>query len=90
MSENGDQVSFDVRFHLHPDVSVAQSKSGNILYLGLAGGEIWQFRYRGAALALEDSIYFGEAGKVSASKQIVLSGKTNGAITTILWSLRLE
>lgn len=90
MSQNGDSVLIDVRFHLHPDVSVTQSKSGDMLYLGLAGGEIWQFRYRGGALRLEDSIYFGEAGKISASKQIVLSGKTNGATTTILWSLRLE
>lgn len=90
LSEEGTEVPFDIRFHLHPDVSATFSQSGNMIYLGLPSGEVWVFRHRGATLALEDSIYYGDAGKVSVTKQIVLSGKANGAITTILWSLELE
>lgn len=90
LSENGDVLSFDIRFHLHPDVSVTLSKDGKTVYIGLVNGETWQFKQRGAELTVEDSVYFGSAGKVSATKQVLLSGKTEGAITTILWSLRLE
>lgn len=89
-SENGDRLPFAIRFHLHPNVSVTSAQGGKSLYLGLAGGEVWQFRSRGAAISVEDSIYFGEGGKASATKQIVLSGETEGAETAILWSFILQ
>ena len=90
-SANGENSkSFDIRFHLHPDVSVTLSNNGNMAYLGLPNGETWQFRHRGVALQLEDSIYFAQTGKISATKQLVLSGKTAGATTHIHWSLKLE
>ncbi|MBT5073603.1 MAG: hypothetical protein HOH18_10355 [Kordiimonadaceae bacterium] len=89
-SENGDTLPFAIRFHLHPNVSVTKIDGTDMLSLGLAGGEVWQFRHRGAALSIEDSIYFGDGGKASATKQIVLTSQTEGAETTTLWSLILQ
>jgi len=89
-SENGDQLSFVIRLHLHPNVSVTQPRDGAGLLLGLAGGEVWQFRHRGGALTVEDSLYFGDGGKASATKQIVLCLQTEGAVTSTLWSLILR
>ncbi len=83
-----DRLPFDVRFHLHPNVSVTLSTDGNSVYLGLTNGETWQFRQSGATIAIEESIYFGEAGKISPSKQIVLMGRTGSNITTVKWSLK--
>lgn len=85
---NSERLPYDVRFHLHPNVSVTLSTDGNLVYLGLAGGETWQFRQRGASLAIEESIYFGEAGKISPCKQIVLMGRTSGNTSTVLWALK--
>jgi len=90
LSENGAILPFDIRFHLHPDVSVTLSKDAKTVYIGLVNGETWQFKQRGAELRVEDGVYFGNAGKVSAAKQIVLSGKTSGPVTTILWCFNLE
>ena len=84
------KIPFHIRFHLHPDVSVTLSNDGEMVYLGLVNGETWQFRQRGATLSVEDSVYFGNAGKVATTKQIILSGKTDGAMTTIFWALKLE
>lgn len=85
---NNDRLPFDVRFHLHPNVSVTLSTDGNMVYLGLANGETWQFRQSGATIAIEESIYFGEAGKISPCKQIVLMGRTGSNITTVKWALK--
>ncbi len=89
-NRHADLATFDIRFHLHPNVSVDVDNDDNIVRIKLPGGETWLFRQRGAKLSLEDSIYFGNAGKISPTKQIVLSGKTGGALTTILWSLKLD
>ena len=58
--------------------------------LKLMSGEEWQFSCRGAKIQLADNKYFGEAGKTTPAKRIILSGNTEGAITTILWSLKLQ
>lgn len=90
LSENGDKLPFVIRFHLHPNVSVTKASEGDGLLLGLAAGEVWQFRHHGGTLTVEDSTYFGDGGKASATKQIVLSGQTEGAVTTTLWSFILR
>lgn len=89
-SKSIENIPYSVRFHLHPDISVTLSKAGEMVYLGMTNGETWQFRHRGGLLKVEDSVYFGDAGKISACKQLVLSGGTQGSVTTILWSLKLE
>ncbi len=86
--KEADRLPFDVRFHLHPNISVTVSNDGNLVYLGLTSGETWQFRQRGGTLSIEESIYFGEAGKISPCKQIVLMGRTAGQTTNIYWSVK--
>lgn len=87
---NVSDEKFDIRFHLHPNVSVLMDEDENIFRLILMNGEKWSFRYRGAKGVVEDSLYFGEAGKISQCKQIILSGKTDGSLTSVLWSLSLN
>ena len=74
-TKSSPNIPFDVRFHLHPDVSVTLSNDSEMVYLGLVNGETWQFRQRGAKISVEDSVYFGNAGKVVTTKQIILSEK---------------
>lgn len=90
ISKSIEVVPFNIRFHLHPNVSVTQSDREDMLCLRLENGEEWYFRCRGAERSLKSSIYFGEEEKGTATKQIVLSGKTGGPITTVLWSLQLK
>ena len=83
-------IPYSIRFHLHPNVSAALSAGGDVILLELTNGERWKFRFGGAKVAIEDSLYFGDAGKVSQCRQIHLTGDTDGPLTTILWSLKLQ
>ncbi|RME17116.1 MAG: heparinase [Alphaproteobacteria bacterium] len=82
-------LRFDLRFHLHPDVDAAIDLGGTAVSMMLRSGEIWVFRYEGAAeLALEPSVYL-EKGRIKprATKQVVLSGLALDYATRIRWSL---
>ena len=63
----------DVRFHLHPRVSVSAVENDDALDLRSDTGEIWRFSANGAVPRVEDSIFLaGVIGPVY-NKQIVLS-----------------
>lgn len=89
LSYKGDKmpIPFDISFYLHPNISV--SRQGDQIVLDTASGTKWAFMARGAEASISESIYFGDAGKVSPSQQIRLSSATDGEKTTVLWSLKL-
>jgi uncharacterized heparinase superfamily protein len=76
-------VPFAVRFHIHPDVRVSPSQSGDVL-LKLPGGEGWRFRH-GGPVAIEESIYVGR-GSVRRAEQLVLSGEIRDEAVEIAWA----
>jgi len=78
----GESVSFAVRFHIHPDVRVSSSLSGDIL-LKLPNGEGWRFRHAGTA-AIEESVYVGQ-GAIRRSEQLVLNGTVMDEPVEIAW-----
>lgn len=82
-------VPFNIRFHLHPDVDATIDLGGTAVSMALKSGEIWVFRYDGAAkLSLEPSVYLEKNRlKPRASKQVVLSGAAIDYATRIRWSL---
>ena len=65
-------VPFAIRFHIHPDVRVSPSLSGDIL-LKLPNGEGWRFRHSGS-VTIDESVYAGHDG-VRRAEQLVLSGQ---------------
>lgn len=68
--------AFAVRFHLHPDVKVAQVQNGDALLLTLTNEEIWAFTAEGAKITLEESVFLSEPHGARPSSQIVLYGRT--------------
>ena len=82
-ARGGGTVPFAVRFHIHPDVRLSQSLSGDIL-LKLPNGEGWRFRH-GGPVAIEESIYVGQGG-TRRSEQIVTSGEVRADPVEIAWS----
>jgi uncharacterized heparinase superfamily protein len=82
-------ISFNVRFHLHPDVDVEIDMGGTAVSMALKSGEIWVFRHDGRAkLSLERSVYL-EKGRLKprASKQVVLSAAAMDYATRVRWTL---
>lgn len=78
----GVAVPFAVRFHIHPDIRLSRSQSGDVI-LKLANGEGWRFR-AGAPITVEESVYLGSE-TVRRSGQIVLNGSVGDALVEVAW-----
>lgn len=82
-------VSYDIRFHLHPEVDATLDLGGAAVSMALKSGEIWVFRHDGGqTLTLQPSVYL-ETGRLKprGANQIVLSGKAMSYATRVRWSL---
>ena len=82
-------VTYEIRFHLHPDVDASLDMGGAAVSMALKSGEIWVFRTDGTVkLSLEPSVYLEKNRlKPRATKQIVLSGRVMEYATRTRWSL---
>lgn len=82
-------AQFSIRFHLHPEVDAALDMADTAVSMALRSGEIWVFRFSGAAsLTLEPSAFL-EKGRLKPRPctQIVLRGQARGFETRIGWTL---
>jgi uncharacterized heparinase superfamily protein len=80
-------VAYNIRFHLHPDVTATQN--GESVYLALKSGETWVFSHDGIAeLSIAPSVYL-ENGRLRpiGTHQVVLSGRAMSYATRVRWSL---
>lgn len=84
----GPAAAFAVRFHLAPAVEVTTTADGQGALLRIRGRSVWQFRCRGGALSVEDSLWIDGAGRPHSTLQLVVSGETPADGTTISWQLR--
>ena len=87
---NDGTPEFAVRFHLHPEVTVSLTQSGDSALLRLPKGGGWRFRASGATLAVEPSVYLGDQGPIRRSQQVVLKGRARGKETLVKWALQRE
>lgn len=81
-------VPFAVRFHLAPRVDVSPTADGQAALLRVAGGALWQFRCRGGALTVEDSLWVDEHGVPQPTQQLVVSGQSPAGGASISWALK--
>ncbi len=81
-------ASFAVRFHLAPGVQVSPTADGQAALLRLPGGALWQFRCRGGAMAVEDSLWVDADGRPQHSLQIVIAGESPAGGTNVSWALK--
>ena len=82
--------AFSLRFHLHPSVKATVSMDGTAISLMLPNKIGWRFSARGAAMALEDSVYLVGQPEPRRTVQIVLRGTAGGA-DKVHWAFkRLE
>lgn len=76
--------NFAIRFHLHPSVQVETADQGDIVYLGLSTGEIWQFCAKELEVSIEDSVFLSDIHGIRPTKQLVLHGYASH-IPTVNW-----
>ena len=80
--------TFAARFHLAPGVEATPTADGMGALLRIEAGALWQFRVRGAKLAIDDSIWIDGMGKPQPTQQLVASGETPPGGASISWTLK--
>ena len=83
-----EQAPFAVRFHLAPAVEAATTADGQGALLRMRGAAVWQFRCRGGALSIEDSLWLDGEGRPHAGVQLVIAGESPPDGASIAWILR--
>jgi uncharacterized heparinase superfamily protein len=72
-------VPFSIHFHLHPRADARLAPSAEAALLVHDSGETWRLKAKGAALSIEDSIYFADAAGARPARQVVLRAQCYGA-----------
>ena len=88
-SEARTDQTFDIRFHLHPEVRASLSAGGQVALIKLPTGRGWRFMASNCTMKLEESIYVG-GNSMQRSQQIVISGQHTQNHTLTKWRLARE
>jgi len=79
-------LSFSVRFHIHPDIRITKTM-GNDILLSSNEGEGWIFRSPQIPTKIEKNLYFGNSDNIKESSFILLEGNIENENTNIIWHL---
>lgn len=79
---------FAIRFHLGMGVEVSPTADGQAALLRLPGAGLWQFRCRGGALAVEDSLWVDGEGRPQATQQLIVTGEAPAGGANVGWALK--
>jgi uncharacterized heparinase superfamily protein len=71
-------VPFSIHFHLHPGAEAAVEPSPEAVKLVLENGEHWRLSATGAAVSIEEGLYFADAAGACAAQQVVLRAQCHG------------
>ncbi|WBH15197.1 heparinase II/III family protein [Sphingomonas radiodurans] len=85
---NPGATPFAIRFHLGRGVEASPTADGLGAVLRVPGGAIWQFRTRGGALAVDDSLWIDGDGRPLATQQLVVTATAEAGGATIGWALK--
>lgn len=77
---------FDLRFHLHPDVTASETQDGKAVILRLENGRGWLFRVAGGEVAIADSLFVAVPGQPRRTSQIVVHGAADEDDKIVKWS----
>ena len=81
-------TGFAIRFHLGRGVQAAGTADGQAAILRLPGGALWQFRCRGGALGIEDSVWIDGEGRPVAVQQLVVTGEAATGGASVSWAFK--
>jgi uncharacterized heparinase superfamily protein len=79
---------FAIRFHLGAGVRVTPTADGQAALLRLPGNLLWQFRCRGGAMAIEESLWIDGEGRPQSTSQLVVTGESPAGGASVSWALK--
>jgi uncharacterized heparinase superfamily protein len=83
-----DAAPFAIRFHLAPGVEATKTADGMGAILRSAGAPPWNFRCRGANLAIEESLMIDGRAQPVATIQLVIQGEVGSIGGEVVWQFR--
>jgi uncharacterized heparinase superfamily protein len=81
-------AGFALRFHLAPGIEVTPTADGQAALLRIERGPLWQFRCRGGALSVDDSLWVDCDGVPQTTRQLVVHAEAPPGGANISWLLR--
>jgi len=81
-------AGFAIRFHLGAGVQASPTADGQGAILRAATGALWQFRCRGAAVAIEESLWIDPDGRPVSTQQIVATGEAPAGGVSVSWAFK--
>ncbi len=84
---------FAIRFHLGAGVEASATADGLAAILRISGQgsratALWQFRCRGGAMAIENSLWIDGEGRPIATQQLVVTGDAAAGGASVSWALK--
>jgi uncharacterized heparinase superfamily protein len=79
-------VPLSIHFHLHPGAEALVGPSPETAELLLENGERWRLSATGAAMSLEDGLYFADAAGARSAQQVVLRARCYGE-SEVSWAI---
>lgn len=83
-----DGTAFAVRFHLAPGIEPTITADGMGAILRSPGAPPWNFRSRGAAIAVEESLAVDGLGVPRRTMQLVINGEAAASGAEVHWQFR--
>ena len=83
---NIQNLKFEIRFHLEPNVKVMKTQDNNSIFIDL-DGEGWKFNSTNNDINIDSGLYFGKKNSFTDNQNILISGMTNNENQTIKWEL---
>ncbi len=81
-------AAFAVRFHLAPGIEASPTADGMGALLRIAEGALWQFRCRGGALTIDDSLWVDGDGRPRPTLQLAVTGEAPVGGASVAWLLK--
>ena len=81
-------VPFAIRFHLAAGIEPTVTADGMGAILRSPAAPPWNFRVRGAAIGIEESLMIDGGGNPRRTMQLVINGETAGGTAEVEWQFR--
>ena len=83
---NIENLKFEIRFHLEPNVKVMKTQDSKSILIDL-DGEGWKFKSNDNSINIDNGLYFGRENSFTNNQNLFISGMTNAENQTIKWEL---
>ena len=84
MKDNSQNIKFDIRFHLEPNIKVMKTQDNKSILIELED-EGWKFNCENFDINIDNGLYLGIKNSYKENQNICISGTNKEKNQTIKW-----